>query len=168
MNKIFLFTFATVILLFTPNAFAQEEKKSERQFDREAFHAKRNAFITAEMGLTPEEAAAFIPLCEELRQKKFEIGRDCRKLSREIQRKKDLKDEDYLQLIDECLEVSIREAELEKEYYKQFKKILPPEKLYKYREAEFKFARHFMKMDESGGNPGPGNRRRGGDENSKK
>ena len=45
-------------------------EKEQRHFDREAFEARRNAFITAEVGLTPEEAAQFIPLCNELRQQK--------------------------------------------------------------------------------------------------
>ena len=73
MNKIFFITFVAISVLLSFNATAQE-KKEQRHFDREAFEARRNAFITAEVGLTPEEAAQFIPLCNELRQKKFEVG----------------------------------------------------------------------------------------------
>jgi len=87
MNKIFFITFVAISVLLSFNATAQE-KKEQRHFDREAFEARRNAFITAEVGLTPEEAAQFIPLCNELRQKKFEVGRECRKLSKEIRRYK--------------------------------------------------------------------------------
>ena len=67
MNKIFFITFVAISVLLSFNATAQE-KKEQRHFDREAFEARRNAFITAEVGLTPEEAAQFIPLCNELRQ----------------------------------------------------------------------------------------------------
>jgi hypothetical protein len=94
--------------------------------------------------LTPEEAAAFIPLADELRQRTFEAGNDCRRLQREVMRRKNLTDAEYLKLIDECVEVSMKEAQLEREYYEQFKKILPPGKLIKYRDAENKFARFFM------------------------
>lgn len=166
MNKIFLITFAAIIAFFSLEISAQENK-ADRQFDKEAFQAKRNAFISVEMDLTPEEAAAFIPLCDELRQKKFEVGADCRRLSREVRRRKELSDADYLRVIDECVEVEVREAELEKEYYSQFKKILPPEKLYKYREAEFKFARHFMRGEGHGNQQSQGGNRRSG-EGSKK
>ena len=83
MNKIFFITFVAISVLLSFNATAQE-KKEQRHFDREAFEARRNAFITAEVGLTPEEAAQFIPLCNELRQKKFEVGRECRKLARTL------------------------------------------------------------------------------------
>lgn len=151
MNKIFIITFVAVSLLFSLDVYAQqnvqESKKEKQNFDREAFEARRNAFITAEVGLTPEEAAEFIPLCDELRRKRFEVGRECRRLSREIGKKEDPTAEEYTKLTDVCLEVGIKEAQLDKEYYEKFKKILSPEKLYKYREAEFKFARQFMRGD---------------------
>ncbi len=146
MSKIFFITFAAVSMLFSLSANAQENRR-DGDFDREAFEAKRNAFITAEVGLTPEEAAEFIPLCDELRRKRFEIGRECRSLFREIGRKGHPTADEYTKAIDICLEVSIKEAELDKEYYGKFKKILSPEKLYKYRDAEFKFARQFMRGD---------------------
>lgn len=144
MNKIFFITFVAISVLFSLKVFAQGDKR-HRHFDREAFQAKRNAFITAEVGLTPEEAAIFIPLCNELQQKMFEMGRECRKLSREIKHKKSPTESDYSKVNDECLGVKMKEAALEKEYYEKFKKILSPEKLYKYRRAEYKFARSFMR-----------------------
>ena len=52
---------------------AQDDKG---KFDREVFMAKRNAYITASAGLTADEAAAFIPIENEMQRKKFEIGRD--------------------------------------------------------------------------------------------
>jgi len=164
MNKIFIITFVAVTMLFSVNTHAQQneqEKKGKQQFDREAFEARRNAFITAEVGLTPEEAADFIPLCDELRRKRFEVGRECRRLSREISKKEDPTPDEYTKVIDVCLEVGIKEAQLDKEYYDKFKKILSPEKLYKYREAEYKFARQFMRGDS-------GHRGAHGKENPKK
>lgn len=144
MRKIYFITFVTFSVLISISAFAQGEK-SGRHFDKEAFLAKRNAFITAEVGLTPEEAAQFIPLCNEFRQKMFEVGHSCRKFQRKMHRMEKVTDADYTRAIDECLEVRLKEAQLEKEYYEKFKKILSPEKLYKYRDAEYKFARSFMK-----------------------
>ena len=107
--------------------------------------AKKNAFITAEMGLTPEEAASFIPLCNELQEKMFEAGRECHKLSKDLKHNENATDADYLKVIDECVSVNMRQAQLEKEYYEKFKKILSPKKLYRYKRAEGKFAREFMR-----------------------
>ncbi len=144
MNKIILYIFALVLGMSFTEVRAQDFKR-QKSFNREAFESKKNAFITAEIGLTPEEAAAFIPLCNELQQKKFEVGKDCRKKSRAICKKQNVSDEEYNQTINICLESRIKEAELEKEYYEKFSKILKPEKLFKYKGAEMKFAKLFMK-----------------------
>ena len=130
MNKIFFITFVACSVVFSFSAHAQSGKQ-HRNFDREAFFAKKNAFNTAEMGLTPEEAASFIPLCNELQEKMFEAGRECRKLSKDLKHNENATDADYLKVIDECVSVNIRQAQLEKEYYEKFKKILSPKKLYR-------------------------------------
>lgn len=147
LNKIFFVTFVALLSLSTTIINAQERdgNRADRHFDRESFLIKRSAFITAELGLTTEEAAAFMPLCEELQQKKFEAGMVCRKLQREMRTAKNITDADYTKTIDECLGVGLKEAQLELEYYEKFKNILSPEKLYKYKQAELKFARDFMK-----------------------
>lgn len=144
MNKIFFITFVACSVVLSFSVTAQGEKQ-HRNFDREAFLAKKNAFITAEMGLTPEEAASFIPLCNELQEKMFEVGRECRKLSKDLKSNRIANDADYLKVIDECVNVNMKRAQLEKEYYEKFKKVLPPKKLYKYKRAESKFVQQFMK-----------------------
>lgn len=144
MNKIFFITFVAISVLFSSKVLAQGEKQ-HRHFDKAAFQAKKNAFITAEVGLTPEEAEVFIPLCNELQEKMFEVGRECRKLTKELKHNESPTEADYSRVNDECVGVKLKEAALEKEYYEKFKKILSPEKLYKYRRAEYKFARNFMR-----------------------
>lgn len=144
MDKIFFLIFAACSVVFSFSAHAQGGKQ-HRSFDREAFLAKRNAYITAEVGLTPEEAAEFIPLCNELQGKMFEVGRECRKLSKELRQNSSATDADFLKAIDACVDVNMKQAQLEKDYYEKFKKILSPKKLYKYKHAESKFARDFMK-----------------------
>lgn len=144
LDKIIILTFVACSAVLSFSAQAQEGKQ-HRHFDKEAFLAKKNAFITAEMGLTPEEAAAFIPLCNELQEKLFEAGRECRKWSKEVRHNQNATDADYLRVIDECVSVNMKQAELEKEYFEKFKKVLSPRKLCKYKHAESKFAREFMR-----------------------
>ncbi len=144
MNKIFFITFVAYSMVLSLSVHAQSEKQ-HRNFDKEAFFAQRSAFITAEMGLTPEEAAAFIPLCNELEKKKFEAGHEYRNFQKKLKQNADAKDADYLKAIDECVKVEVEQARLEKEYYEKFKKVIPPKKLYKYKYAEGKFVREFMR-----------------------
>jgi len=65
-----------------PTPSAAQKGDPQKHIDREAFFARRNAYITAEAGLTADEAAAFIPLENELQRRKMEVGRECRKLAR--------------------------------------------------------------------------------------
>jgi hypothetical protein len=136
------------VVLLNHFAVAQEEKDQKQKFDKQSFQARRNAYITAEAGLTADEAAAFIPLDNELKQKQFDSGRECRRRNRESRAKKQLSDDACLKLIDCNIETRIKEAQLEKEYYEKFKRILPPQKLYKYQQADFKFMREFMREGE--------------------
>jgi hypothetical protein len=142
MNKIIIITFEALFVLSSFGAFAQDRSEA---FDKGSFLSKRKAFITSELGLTPREVEQFIPLMEELQQKKFEAGQKCRKFSKELKQKSNPTDGDYLNTIDECLAAGLKEAELEKEYCEKFKKILSPEKLYKYKDVEFRFAREFVR-----------------------
>ncbi len=139
MGKIIIIIFASFSMLFIEDAGAQEAKR----FDRAAFEAKRNAYIMAEIGLTPEEAAEFIPLCDEYRDKKMEIGKEDRRYERRLG--KNPTDEEYKRVLNSKVDVRIKEAELEKEYNDKFLKVISAEKLYKYKKAEIRFARDFMK-----------------------
>ncbi len=149
MSKLFLMVFMAVSVLLSSEAVAQEGKGKPR-FDKEAFQAEKNAFITAEVGLTPEEAAVFIPLCNEMHEKMFDAGRTCRHLSKELRHKSSPTEDDYAKANDACIEAKMKETAIEKEYYEKFKAILSPEKLYKYRCAEYKFARKFMGRRDEG------------------
>jgi hypothetical protein len=132
------------VTLFSPFAEGQKPADEGRKFDRQAYQARRNAFITAEVSLTADEAEVFIPLDNELKQKQFDAGRECRRLLRESRQQDTLSDELCLKLIDCSIETRIKEAQLEKEYFEKFRHILSPSKLYRYRLADFKFMQEFM------------------------
>ena len=145
MKKLFLLIFVGTILFNVIDGVAQRQP-SNRQESENAFWERRNTFIKAEIGLTAEEANKFIPLENEFKQKMLEVGRECRSLTRESQNSQKLTDAERLKLIDCYLDSRIKEAQLEKEYYEQFKKVISPEKLYKYHDADTKFARELINM----------------------
>jgi Spy/CpxP family protein refolding chaperone len=120
---------------------AQDKTKSdENRRDRiEKYKERKAEFLKKELQLTDAEAAAFIPLVNELMDKKYEANRNARMNIRTMREKKDKTDSDYKAAIDGMLNSQIKEAELQKEYYQKFMKVLPMEKVYKYHEAEMKF-----------------------------
>jgi len=116
-------------------------------FDREAFVQQRNVYITEKVGLTAEEAAVFIPMDNELMHKKFEAGRDCRRLEREIHRKQVKTDDDFKKML-QCFEdVKATCDKLDKEYFDKFKKILSAEQIIKYQAADREFIHEFMRKE---------------------
>ena len=146
MRKLKLILCLTAFLFITMQSIAQNRGQNNRRpFDREAFIAKRNTYLTEKMALTAEETAVFIPLDNELLRKKFECGRGCRRLERELQNKNDKTDEEYKQLLQCKEEVKEQCDKLDKEYLEKFKKVLSAEQILKYQNADKAFFDEFMR-----------------------
>ena len=142
--KTLLLLLTLTFTLMAPTPSAAQKGDPQKHIDREAFFARCNAYITAEAGLTADEAAAFIPLENELQRRKMEVGRECRKLARKNRSHQGLTDRERRELSDCLTETRLKEAQLEKEYIERFKKILSVEKLSKYQQAEAEFLRKFL------------------------
>ena len=139
-TKIISFFFFMVLAVSMANA----QQPGHRRFDFEDFKKKKYEFIKKEIGLTEKEAKAFLPLSDELMKKKFEINKELRDNIRTLREKKEKSDADYEKMVDKALDARIKEAQLEKEYYQKFKKVLSGEKLYKYQMAEMKFNKNMV------------------------
>jgi len=150
MKKINVIIYFAALLIISLHSFAQNrERNSGRNgregFNQEEFMAKRNIFLTEKMALTAEETALFIPLDNELMRKKFETGRECRSLDRELRAKNDKTDEDYKKLL-KCREDEKEKRDrLDKEYLEKFKKMLSAEKILKYQSADKEFFDNFFR-----------------------
>ena len=145
MKKIFLLSFI-VAMQFNMVGVSAQGQQGNRIAVSSNFWERRNEFIKSEVGLTDNEIKVFIPLENEFQQKLLEVGRECRNLERESQNKQKMTDAEYLKLIDCYLDNRIREAETEKEYFEKFKKVITPEKIHKYREADANFRRELVNI----------------------
>lgn len=121
-------------------------KKHNQQEDQQKnIEAQRVAFITKEVGLTPDEAKVFWPVYNEYESKRHELRKSFKKTE-------DLKQEDFDKLTDkeatQILDKQIIEAQkyldLRKEYHAKFKAILPPVKVLKLYDAEREFQKILM------------------------
>ncbi|MDR0795915.1 MAG: hypothetical protein LBE79_07705 [Tannerella sp.] len=152
MGKQFFGLFIFTVLFNVLGVYAQGQRVEQRQqsdrqsFNRNEFLERRNAFLVAEMTLSTDEAKKFIPLENEFKQKSYEVGRECRRLAQQNRDKKKMTDDESQKMIDCHLNTRIKEAQLEKEYFEQFKKVLKPEKIYKYLEADAKFSRELANL----------------------
>ena len=146
MKKIFfLIAGISVLLSFSMQIAAQERERRGPNNEREDFFAKRNAYITKKVDLTTEKAVVFIPLENELMRKKFEAGRDCSRLNRELSRKKEKSEDDYRKILDCNEKVKENREKLDKEYMEKFKKILSSEQILRYQRADMEFYNEFFR-----------------------
>jgi hypothetical protein len=146
----------SLLILFsvlTVGIFAQNQNKEEAKKQRwEEMKAKRAAYYTEKIGLTAEEAQLFWPIYNELQDKKGKVHRQMTAPFREA--KKDDKGHkilDYTKVCDNMMCLRVQEANLDKSYHEKFKKVLSPEKLFRYYEAEREWAGKLLKDIEKRG-----------------
>lgn len=121
-----------------------QKNSDKKQFDIEKFKKEKAQFLTKEMELNDTEVKTFIPLVNELMDKKFELSKSARKENRAIRSKQDKTETDYEKMVESSFEQRTKELQLDKEYHAKFKKILSAEKIYKYYKAETKFMRNMV------------------------
>ena len=147
MKRLFILV---ILCFFSVSIFAQRGDNRTRE-DFEKFKAKRMEYISSEMDLNSEDSKAFWPICDELQRKKFELNKTLRQEIRKIHEKEKSGNKpsqaEYEKLINISLDIKVKEAKLEQEYYNKFKKIITSEQIYKYQRSEMRFARQMLDGD---------------------
>lgn len=136
-KSIIILTSVLFLNVFSFSVFAQQRKMDMKEYEK-----RKMEYIKKEAGLSQEEANKYFPLNNELSQKKFELHRQFRDKSQNMNKEK-MSDEEYRKLLDSDVNVKLKEAELDKEYSNKFEKALTPQKLYKAQQAE----RNFMQRE---------------------
>jgi uncharacterized glyoxalase superfamily metalloenzyme YdcJ len=144
MKKIILINILSILML--TSLFAQERPKHGPEM-WEKIKAEKVAFFTTKLDLTPSEAQEFWPVYNELEKKRFDIQREIREFER-------ISDEDYAKLSEadilkrtnNYIESFEKEANLRKEYHKQFLKILPQKKVLLMYRTENDFRSHMIRQ----------------------
>jgi hypothetical protein len=139
-------------LSFPIQGFAQSKDDQLKQF-WDDMKAKRAAFFTQKIGLTPAEAQAFWPVYDEYQSKKGELHNQMMAQFKSYGTKKpDGKFEyDYAKANENFIIQKFQEARLEKIYFEKFKTILCPEKVFRYYQAERDWANKLLKDIENRG-----------------
>jgi hypothetical protein len=130
--------------------FAQGKDDGKRKAEFEAFKEKRVAFITQAVNFTADEAKAFWPLYNELQEKKFELNKQQRKALSEFRENekggKKYTENDYKNIVNLINQFRAKDAALDEEYVAKFSKVISYEKIFRYQQAELKFARDMIRQ----------------------
>ena len=130
------------MLLVVCPLLGQEKKLTEEKW-RE-FEAQKIAFFTQEMSLSPDEAAVFWPLYNEMQKKLDEQGDKIRKCSRRADGKT-LTEEQAAACIAEMQAAEKAIQEIKAEYYAKLIKAITAKKVWLMMEAEHKFRHKLWK-----------------------
>lgn len=122
--------------------WAQDGKLSEEK--RKEFEAQKVAFFTQSLDLTPQEAAVFWPLYNEMFKKIRAQEYDLRKKLKEARATENLADARARQLVESALSHEQQILDIKKEYYHKLLEVIPPQKVSKLDWTEHKFHKQLL------------------------
>lgn len=136
-----------IMLLFafmlSINFISVQAQNQNRRMNIQEFEKRKVEYIKKEAELTNSEADKFFPLNNELTRMKFELRKNHRDKVQKIKDNSSISDAEYSKLLEDDVEVKLKEAALDKEFAKKFESVLTPEKLYRAQQAE----RDFMQQE---------------------
>ena len=142
MKKLYT-TIIAIVCFFGVNAQDRREKSPE-MFEK--MKVEKISFFTSKLDLSPAEAQAFWPVYNEFEKKRFDIKRQIHEFER-------MPEEEFAKLTESEIEKLTnnyigsfeKEAQLLKEYNKQFLKILPKKKVLMMYRTENEFRSHLIR-----------------------
>ena len=145
MKKIIYIVTASVLILTSAiSAFAEERFQDNW---KEKIMSEKIAFLTMEMGITPEEAQVFWPVYNQVEKEKdeamFTMIHAYKEMSKAMEEKKGEKE--ISALLDKYLDAQKKVNEVENGIATKYKAVLPVEKVAKLYVAEEKFRRQHIR-----------------------
>jgi len=111
---------------------------------REKIKAQKVAFITKKLDLTSEEAQVFWPVYNEYEKEKDKLHEERHVLMEKIIKNYDtIEDAEMEDIADKLMELDIKDINLRKKYYENYKTILPIRKVVELQKSEHDF-KHFL------------------------
>ena len=137
---------AATLVFGAANAFANNETKEDW---KEKIQSEKIAFLTMEIGLTPQEAQVFWPVYNEINEEKdqamYEIIKYYWEMSKAIEAGKSEKE--IKALLDKYLEAQEKQRKIDEDAAEKYKKVLSTTKVAKLYIGEEKFRRqHIRKL----------------------
>lgn len=123
----------------------QRGEKSANQPSREQIQQEKRKHLVKVLELTEKEADELMPILNELDEQRFKLWQSVGDVRHRIHQKEaKLSDAEYETFFTKVMDNRVREAELERTYYKKCKAVLPIRKLVGLERANREFARQFF------------------------
>ena len=125
-----------ILSLFLNVLFINAQDPDKSFMNLQKFEKNKQEFIMKEASLSQQEADSFFPLNNELQKKKLELHRKHQESLKQTKESTDISEAEYKELIENNIDLKMKEAELDKEYSEKFNKVMTPQKLFKAQQAE--------------------------------
>lgn len=148
MKVLHLFLFALLVSL--PGVAQNRDGKPEggkENFEKwfKEVREFKHKFMVKELGLKDDQKEEFFKIMDRMEDECGEVNRNARDMEHEVRAKGEkATDADYEKASQIFFEQKQKEAEIEMKAYKEFKKVLTPEQLFKLKNADWKFSRGLM------------------------
>ena len=133
-------------------------QKGQPRFDPQKFQQMVEASLAKVADLTPEEAKAFFPQYNEMRERQRKMGVQIYELKKNT--KSDAKS--CSESIQKINQLKVEMAEVERDFYKRIIKVVPADKVYKIIKAEDDFHRRMVQGQRNNRRPDARNQRPNG------
>lgn len=155
--KSILYTIAISLLMLASAASSKADNRPEGDW-KQKMMSEKIAFLTIELGITPEEAQVFWPVYNQVDKERDEAMKKVflsfRALEEAVAAGKNEKE--ISKLLEEYLGALDNQGNIESNAYKAYEKVLPTTKLAKLYISEEKFRRqHIRKLHAGDGKPAP-------------
>lgn len=144
IRRILLFSVAFFLLSLTAAAQGQKGHKPDRKQWYKEMRQAKNDYVVKYLDLDQDQAEKFLPVYNKMNDELDKLRRETNDIRVNIERKKDASDLEYEKAAETLVEEKGREADIEKKYYNQFKKILKPQQLFKLPTAEMAWMKKLM------------------------
>lgn len=141
MKKIRINTLLVVLLAVIFSAHAQQGRRGN--FNVNIFHENKWNFMMGEVSLSPAEIDAVKPIFLEYEKKNWELYKQIPQVFRQS-RNRNLTEKEYRELNDKMINNEIKRSQHLREYHLKLRKLLKPQTLFKYYQAEKNFERQLL------------------------
>lgn len=134
-----------LVYIFTAGPVFSQRGAGQFQEQRREMEARRIAFITTELSLTPDQAAVFWPVYNEYNRKRNEMMIRHRNLRLKLDELDSMSDQELNEIADSDVANMEEMTTLRREYHEKFKTILPVQKVILLYDAERNFNRNLLR-----------------------
>lgn len=135
----------SMALMAQTDADKAKEKKRDRAEVEKAMKAKKIAYISEKVELTPEEAEKFWPVYNEFEEKRMEATKEVfQRMEKAKDKPEDISDADAVKIMSERFDEEQALLDLKLIYHEKYLNILPASKVLMLYEVEMNFRRGLM------------------------